>query len=125
MKKFMSDYSVYIVGGLIILFFGWKFWVNNQANGAIGILVAENKKIFLVDVRQPGEYASGSVEGAINIPLGEVANRINEFKNKEHIVVFCQSGARSSQASSILKNNGIENVINGGGWQNVAKAINR
>jgi phage shock protein E len=125
MKKFMSDYSVYIVGGLLILFFGWKFWVNNQANGAIGILVAENKKIFLVDVRQPGEYASGSVEGAINIPLGEVANRINEFKNKENIVVFCQSGARSSQASSILKNNGIENVINGGGWQNVAKAINR
>jgi phage shock protein E len=105
------------------LFFGWKFWINKQAGDSISKLVAENKKMYLVDVRQPGEFASGSVKGAVNIPLGDISKRLNEFKNKENIVVFCQSGARSSQASAILKKNGLQNIINGGGWQNVAKVI--
>ena len=118
----MKDYSIYILGGILVLFFLWKFMVNKKATDALENLVAQNKKIFLVDVRQPNEFASGSVKGAINIPLGEVNSRIEEFRNKENIVVFCQSGARSSQAASILEKRGYT-VINGGGWQNVKKTI--
>lgn len=78
-------------------------------------------KVFLVDVRTPAEYASGSVEGAVNIPLDVVADSIDVFKkHSETIVVFCRSGNRSSQAKSILESNGVKNVINGGSWQNVA-----
>ena len=68
---------------------------------------------LMVDVRTPEEFASGSVKGAINIPLDEVENRINEFKGKPAVVVFCRSGNRSGQAKEILENNGIKNVING------------
>lgn len=75
---------------------------------------------FLVDVRTPAEFASGSVQGAVNIPLDQVQARISEFKGKKDIIVFCRSGNRSSQAKSILERNDITGVINGGTWDNVA-----
>ena len=74
-----------------------------------------------MDVRTPGEFSSGSVNGAVNIPLNQIDKQLSKFKNKQKIVVFCRSGARSAQAKSILNENGIENVINGGSWKNVNK----
>jgi len=74
---------------------------------------------FLVDVRSPGEFASGSVKGAVNVPLERIAGELTRFKGKSNIIVFCRSGNRSSQAKRILEQNGFENVINGGTWQNV------
>ena len=74
---------------------------------------------MLVDVRNPDEYKSGHVKGSVNIPLDQISQRLDRFKNKNTIVVFCRSGARSKMAQSILKSNGVTNVINGGGWQEV------
>lgn len=82
-----------------------------------------NKGAFLVDVRTVSEFASGSVKGAINIPLDTVSNQLAKFKNKPHIIVFCQSGMRSSQAASILKQNGFTNVTNGGSWRSVSAYV--
>ena len=79
---------------------------------------------FLVDVREKMEFAEGSVKGAVNIPLGTIASELNKFKDKKNIVVFCRSGMRSGQAKSILEGNGIQNVFNGGSWNNVADLIN-
>lgn len=79
-----------------------------------------NNGAFLVDVRSPGEFAGGSARGAVNIPLDQVTQQLAKFKNKEHIVVFCRSGNRSGQAKSILENQGIKNVTNGGTWDTVA-----
>lgn len=71
-----------------------------------------SKGAFLVDVRTPAEFAAGSVEGAVNIPLDEVESRVNEFKGKPSVIVFCRSGNRSGQAKSILEANGVNNVTN-------------
>lgn len=81
------------------------------------------EKSFLVDVRTPQEFAEGSAPGAINIPLNEVKSRLGEFKGKEQVVVFCRSGSRSGQAKSILQENGITNVVNGGTWQDVSAVL--
>lgn len=78
---------------------------------------------MLVDVRSQGEFSSGSAKGAINIPLDRVANSLEKFKNKSHIIVFCQSGNRSGQAKSILERNGFTNVTNGGTWNQVAALV--
>lgn len=79
---------------------------------------------YLVDVRTPGEFSGGSATGAVNIPLDKIQSQIAKFKDKKNIVVFCRSGNRSSQAKSILEQNGFRNIINGGTWQNVNNIIN-
>lgn len=75
----------------------------------------------IVDVREPFEFQMGRVEGSINIPLGEVPGRVDEFKNmKKPLVLCCASGGRSGQATSFLAQNGVDQVYNGGGWNMVA-----
>ena len=77
---------------------------------------------FLVDVRTPEEFKTENVEGSVNIPLFSVPLRIDEFKNKGNIVVFCLSGGRSEQAKMFLEQNGIDCVTNGGCWYDVEDA---
>jgi phage shock protein E len=79
---------------------------------------------FLVDVRTPEEFSTGSVTGAANIPLGSIPANLSKFKDKKHIVVFCRSGMRSGQAKNILESNGFSNVVNGGTWNNVKQLLN-
>lgn len=78
---------------------------------------------YLVDVRTPGEFATGSVKGAVNIPLDKVQAKLAQFKNRKQIIVFCRSGGRSAQATSILNQHGFTNVINGGTWEKVKRAL--
>ena len=78
------------------------------------------KEATIIDVRTPGEFMMGNVEGSINIPLDEVSSRVEEFKNIEgNLVLCCASGGRSGQATMFLQQNGLSNVYNGGGWQTV------
>jgi rhodanese-related sulfurtransferase len=91
---------------------------NEQLNRAIG------EHAFLVDVRTPIEFGSGSIKGAVNIPLDRLPTQLAKFKSKKNIVVFCRSGNRSSQAKNILEKNGFTNVVDGGTLQNVNRAIN-
>jgi phage shock protein E len=81
------------------------------------------KNSFLVDVRSPEEFATGTAAGAVNIPYDQVATHLNEFKNKEQIVVFCKSGGRSSQAKATLEQNGFKNVTNGINLENVNRFL--
>jgi phage shock protein E len=79
----------------------------------------------IVDVRSALEYDQSHYPGALNIPLEEVATRIAEFKRmKEPVVVYCRSGNRSGIAAGILKQNGISNVYNGGGLDDMLKQTN-
>jgi len=73
----------------------------------------------IIDVRTPGEFSFGSAPGTINIPLNEVPDRIEEFKEFDQpFVLCCQSGNRSGQATAFLNNHGIE-CYNGGSWLDV------
>ena len=78
---------------------------------------------FLVDVRTPLEFSTGSVKGAVNIPLDKIPSQLAKFNSKKNIVVFCKSGGRSSQAKGILEQNKYQNVINGGTWNNVNDVV--
>ncbi|KPK50280.1 MAG: hypothetical protein AMJ63_14995 [Myxococcales bacterium SG8_38_1] len=71
---------------------------------------------LLVDVRSEGEHAGGAIEGSINIPIQELAGRMDELgeKNRE-IVVYCQSGGRSAMAKRLLESNGFTKVHDMGG----------
>ena len=76
--------------------------------------------VSIVDVRTPGEYAVEHFPNAINIPLEQVAQRLDEFrKMKKPIIAYCRSGNRSGIALPILKQNGITDAINGGGFDDL------
>lgn len=70
----------------------------------------------LIDVRTVEEFKSGSVPNAINIPMSEVSSRLEELKTLEPMVVFCKSGNRSGQVEAFLKQQGVQQIANGGGW---------
>jgi len=90
---------------------------------AVDLKAIIDEGAFLVDVRTAGEFSSGHVKGSINIPLDSIPNQLVKFKNKKNIIVFCRSGARSSQAKNILQQNGFPAVINGGTWQQVSRIV--
>lgn len=70
----------------------------------------------VVDVRSPGEFRSGHIKGAINIPLDEVKSRAVELKKKNKpVITCCRSGNRSGMAKSMLTSAGVE-CYNGGAW---------
>ena len=73
-------------------------------------------KASIVDVRTPSEFEEGHYPGAVNIPLNELPQRVGEFREmKKPIVAYCRSGSRSGMAVLILKQNGLDDVYNGGG----------
>jgi len=65
-----------------------------------------------VDVRSASEFEIGHLPGAVNIPLGELTNRIDELPLGRPLVLNCQSGARSSIAASLLRARGVDEIVN-------------
>jgi len=61
----------------------------------------------VVDVRDPYEFEAGAIPGAINIPLTEMRDRVDELKNKDCVYVYCQVGQRAYYAVRLLRQNGI------------------
>ena len=120
MQKQSFKFILIIIIGVVMLGI-FKNLFGQKDNTQLKEVIKEGA--FLVDVRTPSEFASGSVKGAVKIPLDKISGQLPKFKNKKHIVVFCRSGNRSGQAKQILEKNGFENVINGGTWSNVRKVI--
>ena len=76
-------------------------------------LVQAKKAPVILDVRSPKEFASGHIQGAINIPHTEVQKRLPElekYRNQE-IVVHCEGGGRAAKAEKILRQNGFTDVV--------------
>lgn len=81
------------------------------------------KGAIIIDVRSNSEFKSGSIIGSKNIPLQALSQEIEKIKSwNKPVITCCQSGMRSSQASSILKKNGIDS-INGGGWSSLKSKL--
>jgi rhodanese-related sulfurtransferase len=80
--------------------------------------------VIILDVRTPEEFASGHIEGALNIDFnsGDFANEITRLNPSENYAIYCRSGSRSGQAASIMHKAGFHDVsnLNGGviDWTN-------
>jgi hydroxyacylglutathione hydrolase len=70
---------------------------------AFGERAAALTDLQLVDVRNPGEAARGTIPGAINIPVGQLPSRLGELDATKPTVVYCAGGYRSSVAASLLR----------------------
>ena len=78
----------------------------------------DRDKVFILDVRPPEETSTGSIEGAVNIPLNDLRARIDEVPRDKEIVVYCKVGLRAYIAYRMLVQKGFRNVKNlSGGYQ--------
>ncbi len=71
-------------------------------------------RVQIVDVREPEEFtgALGHIAGAKLVPLGSLSQRFSEIKKDKPVVMVCRSGARSAQATVLLRNAGFSKVAN-------------
>lgn len=68
--------------------------------------------VFILDVREPDEYAICKLDNSILMPMDELPERFKELDSSRHIVVHCKSGGRSTQAVKFLQEQGFKKVVN-------------
>ncbi len=110
---------------------GFKSWKNAGLHFDIIISVdadelaldyAHEKKLLVLDVRKQTEFDAAHVNGATNLPLGDLEKTLDELDKDDRLYVHCLSGYRSVIASSILRKNGFLNVKNVyGGFKAIEK----
>lgn len=77
--------------------------------------LADHSEITLIDVREPDEFAAGHVPWAVNIPLGQLKDRVDEVPAGP-VEVICQLGGRSLRGAKVLEDAGradVSNVVGG------------
>lgn len=80
---------------------------------------------IIIDVRNPGEYSRGCVEGSLNIRLQEIEDNSQKILDLNKSVVFCcAAGLRSGKATIILKKKGLT-CLNGGSWSKVNSILSQ
>jgi len=78
-------------------------------------MITGDRNMTIVDVRAPNEYEGFHIEGAVNIPVPDLRRRYSELDPTISTVLLCSSGMRSSLGTSILKQHGFTEVLNGAG----------
>ena len=84
-------------------------------------------EVEIVDVRNGSEWAAGHIPGSRNLPLGRLAERLDELPRDRTVVVHCQSGARAGVALSLLRSRGFQDVRHLTGdwaeWERAGRAV--
>jgi len=79
---------------------------------------SDSSKQMLLDVRTPAEFSTGSMPGAVNIPLANLRRRLEELPRDKQIVVFCRVGLIAYNAARVLQAHGFTNHYNlSGGYE--------
>jgi phage shock protein E len=103
----------------LVIFLGLKFFTSRPDANAGQVRTLLQQGATLVDVRSPGEFASGHIDGAINIPVDQIRARMSEIPGGKPVVLYCRSGARSSSAAQTLRGAGRTDVHNAGAMSNL------
>ena len=105
-ERIMTKLIAAVVIALAIAFLLFRPSGKNRIDGASARQLVKDGAVLL-DVRTPGEFAAGHLEGAINIPVQDLGKRMTELKDKNKtVVVYCRSGARSASAAATLESAG-------------------
>ena len=92
--------------------------VMNSVTPQVGVhdlAAALEQGAYLVDVREPHEWAEARVNGATLIPLGSITERVAEVPADRTVYVICRSGGRSDRAAGWLRTQGVDAVNVDGG----------
>ena len=99
------------------------FVAENILQGRLGIFYWDQfeqitKDDLLIDVRTKEEYEEGHISGALNIPVDDIRDRMNEIDRNKKIYTYCRAGLRGYLAQRILRQHGFNDIVNlSGGYQ--------
>lgn len=110
-----------LIFGAVVVLLG-AVGCSSQSSGESGVQLGSNA--ILLDVRTPGEYAQGHLEGVRLLDLngGQVEAMLPTLDRDAEYYVYCRSGNRSAQAINLMKQAGISNVTNLGSLEKAAAA---
>ncbi len=74
-------------------------------------LIERKPDMAILDVRTPSEFDDGHIEGAINIPVDDLAGRLDELSKDDELLVYCRTGNRSARAVGILNDGGFTKIF--------------
>jgi len=79
----------------------------------LALMLANDRRVYLLDVRQPSEHEVAALAGSTLIPLGELATRADEVQPTEGalVVVYCHHGVRSLSGAALLERLGFRSVV--------------
>ena len=77
--------------------------------------IAARDPLFILDVREPSEHATGAIEGSRLVPLGQLGTRLDELPKDRPIAAYCAAGMRSAKAAKMLRDKGFQAVSLKGG----------
>jgi rhodanese-related sulfurtransferase len=72
----------------------------------------QNENKVLIDVREPREFKTGYIPGAVNWPLSELKGHLDEISKDQKVFLYCRSGMRSQQAARMLSRKGYKSLYN-------------
>lgn len=112
----------------LAVFIAWIFWSRQRSKVSL-IDAKEHIKngALILDVRSINEFAEKNLAGAVNLPLDQVAGRIESLEsNKERIILcHCLSGGRSGMAVNQLKKLGYTQCFNLGSYGQAARVLDK
>jgi glyoxylase-like metal-dependent hydrolase (beta-lactamase superfamily II)/rhodanese-related sulfurtransferase len=95
--------------------------------GSLAEQLDSSEPPLVVDVRSSGEWDQGHIDGALNLPLSQLPDRLGELPTDRLVVVHCVGGYRSSIAASLLRREGLPRVadlVGGiGAWESAQLAV--
>jgi rhodanese-related sulfurtransferase len=72
------------------------------------VLLARDKEVLFLDVREQWEYDASHIDGSVLIPMRESPSNLQRIENSDQIVVFCHHGMRSLDVAAWLRTQGVE-----------------
>lgn len=108
---------------VVALYVAYKIYSTNKVDRELDRLLLQNH--IILDVRTPGEFSGGHIEGAVNIPLSKLRTVVIPVDKNKVIITCCSHGLRSVKAVAVLRGRGFVNTHNGGAWGDLENRCKR
>lgn len=106
---------------LALIYIGYRTYRIMTLDKGLDQMIEEGAVIL--DVRTAGEFETGHIVGALNIPLSRLLTDSLPFDKNKVIITCCSHGLRSVKAVGKLKSRGYKNSFNGGAWNDLEAGI--
>ena len=122
----------FVSGAMLLWPYARRMGGGPSVSAAQATQLINREDALILDVRDPGEFGSGHILGAKNVPLSRIDSAGSEIAAKRRekpVIVYCDTGSRSSRAAAALRTQGFSRVLNLSGglgaWQQAGLPVEK